>query len=252
MIREAADAATVWSIRRFLGPIPEKPGKSALFYVASRTVLVEGGLLLTSAHVCGGGTNKQIMRLQTDDGPLLSVGVLPMPMGDDPDITIAIADKRPEYKPTSEPYEKLLALGPQRVLAAPDEVRVHPLFADPYCDLAALADHPDARGAIESLRGKRTPLRVRRTPLKEVERVFVRGRDGWGVGVAQSIPGPSALLQVTETTVAEGDCGGPVIDENGELVGICNAGPHRDAQRGVLAQLCRALPAWIWERVTQG
>lgn len=246
------DAAIVWVTRRIF----DRPKQGHLHFIANRAVLV-GDVLVTSAHVCAGGAGRIRGIMMADNGPILSSSHEPWPLGSDPDMTVAF--DRPEPADTIArmrqfPVSRLRAEGAQRLLAGPGEMRVHPLFADPYTDVAVLADHPDAPGALAAIRRERTALSLRWRPINGLEQVYVRGMGGWGRGLARRLSGPSARLAVMDDVFRNGDCGGPVVDELGALVGVGNVGLTEPGEtftfgQAALAQLCLALPPWILERI---
>jgi hypothetical protein len=242
---EAADAATVWTIHRFVDVANKK------FDLRVNKAVLVGDYLITVAHGFGGRSRTQV-RMMSDRGPLVGVRLDEFSVAGDPDMTVTLKQPDPlelHEKLTCAPLSKLRDEGARSTLAGPDEMRVHPVFADPYSDVAVLADHPDAPGTLATIRRDRAPLRIRRTPIVDGEIVHVRGERGWGRAIAAAWPGPSAKLAVADDVLVNGDCGGPVLAEDGSLIGVCGVALVNDMPgafaRGLLAQLHLVLPVWL-------
>lgn len=117
-------------------------------------------------------------------------------------------------------------------------------FGDPSSDTALLMAHV----------GHVTPVPVRRAPLRDGEtvHVFADGR-GWIRAVASPRPGP--LIEVSPDTPGvfrPGDCGGPIIDDAGELVAVASPGVEQTRRRpggGFAGELCRSLPRWALDQI---
>lgn len=130
-----------------------------------------------------------------------------------------------------------------------DELRVRPYFQDAYSGLSVLGVDPrEERGMLWAMR--HGGMRVRTKPLREGETVLVARHERPPVrAIARSYPGPLAeLAYETNPETDHGDCGSPIMDENGELVGVVQAALNEE-RVGVVAELCKALPGWIVQRI---
>lgn len=147
--------------------------------------------------------------------------------------------------------------------ASGETFRMTTLAVEPVADVAVLgaADEQelsDDAEAFEAFCESTRPVDVRRKSLKSstlkngTVRVHVfTHRDSWITGRATRYglgpPGPQICLR-TDASIEGGTSGGPVVDDDGTLVGLVshNSGVNHD---GMMPVPHLALPRWIWRRI---
>lgn len=257
----AADAATCWVMRRFFARIPN--GLDVRFGV-NHAVLLPNGLLVTTAHAlageslgsrvkdCGLPVGWQAMAATCSmpvnrAAMLINVFTNALDLGSDPEVTVAI--ERPPESPTPIPSGPEIRKHGLRLLQDPCEARAQPIFVEPHSDVALLCDREGQRGSLDAIRSALRPIAVRRRILERGEVLYMRSGEHWqtAVVVAPSLT-PNAVLRVEGTQAFEpGECGLPIIDQRGELVGLVAKAPKNGDDRGAMvAQLCQTLPAWAF------
>lgn len=264
----AADAATCWVVRRYYVRVP---GALDVRFGFNHGVMLPNGLIVTTAHAlagealhmgwearaatCGMPVGWQAMagrrKMPVGQAPevmLISVFTNALDLGSDPEVTVAI--ERPPLAPTPMPAGPEIKKRGLRILQDRSEFRAHPIFCEPYSDVALLGEHEGKRGSLDGIRDALRPMPVRRRMLERGEKLHMRsGEHGWLTAVVEaSSLTPNAVLRVEGTKAfSPGDCGLPIIDQCGELVGVVAYAPKVAHDRGALvAQLFASLPAWVF------
>jgi trypsin-like peptidase len=158
----------------------------------------------------------------------------------------------------------MMALGmeyPANVVTADGtKFRLGVAAADPVSDMAVLTglDHPDADAdceAFEEWRERVEPISLSQLMLRWQEScpVFVLTHKGKWIGgtvTRYSLPNqpmPSRVVVHTEEQIECGTSGGPVVTEDGQLVGIVSASGGDSTELMPVAHL--ALPRWVLDKM---
>lgn len=247
------DESLLWITKRLIAEL--KPdGQMSLFWCSGHGVLVNG-FVVTMAHALFPSTDHERIEIRhlPPGGEFVLEHRRPFAVGGDPKMTVC--GFKPPRRREGVTFREVLE-HKELALADNAEVLTYPRFADPYSDVALFGPHHDDAAAWDELVATRRPVAVRTTPLAEGDAVHVAcSAGGWEHAKVLCAPahGPNAILEYEMPVRLDwGDCGNPIVDDHGELVGVMALGPIRDDpkhNRGSLAQLCRVLPPWAMERI---
>lgn len=142
-----------------------------------------------------------------------------------------------------------------------DEFNVAPIAVDHMADLAVLGDldnqeFPDDCEAFDTWREKTKPVLLNTLVLQTRQslRVHILSHRGDWItgkvtryGLPDQPPGGRIGIK-TDVEIPSGTSGGPVVDDNGHLVGVVS-NSQKGGGTGQLPIVSLALPRWIWFRI---